>query len=152
MSNSSQEKGFGLIQLLIVVTACALLCSFVILFTGNYRAETRDLRRLSDIDQIRNGLELYYNQASGYPDISGWTTGRTITCQGTKLFTIPKDPNSGFIYNYKTAGKSMKGCGDTQTVWSSYAVQFNTETKSVLGPADAYCMRPYHGTTEGVCP
>ena len=144
------QSGFGILQLLVVIAACGLLSSLVILISGGFRERTRDARRISDMNQLRQGLELYYNTANGYPDTSNWLVGHDFICQGNDIMKIPKDPLPQFIYTYRAIGKSGKGCGD-QVVWSAYQMQFETESNTILGPAGVYCLTPMRGFTAGAC-
>lgn len=54
------RKGFTLIELLVVISVIGMLAGVVLVGTTGARAKARDARRMSDIDQIRRALELYY--------------------------------------------------------------------------------------------
>jgi general secretion pathway protein G len=75
-----KTRGFTLIELLVVVAIIGILSSVVLASLSSARAKARDSRRLSDMRQIQNALELYYNNTGHYPvntdnDNSGWDTG-----------------------------------------------------------------------------
>jgi len=152
MINYTRQKGFGLMQLLLVVAATGLLSSLVIFVSNTYQSRIRDAHRIADITQIRQGLELYYSQAAGYPDTRVWTIGKQIVCQDTAIMSVPHDPEPWLYYNYKGIGRqsTAKACGN-QPVWSTYKLEFHTETDSVFGPAGTYCLRPTQGITPGTC-
>lgn len=61
------KKGFTLIELLVVVSIIALLSSVVLASLSAARSKARDAKRISDIRQIRNALELYRNDYGSYP-------------------------------------------------------------------------------------
>ncbi|MFA6257832.1 MAG: type II secretion system protein [Candidatus Paceibacterota bacterium] len=62
------KKGFTLIELLVVVAIIGLLSSVVLASLNSSRAKTRDAKRLSELRQIVNALELYAIDNGGiYP-------------------------------------------------------------------------------------
>lgn len=63
-----KTKGFTLIELLVVIAIISILSSVVFASLNSARAKARDARRLSDLHQIRNALELYASDNNGaYP-------------------------------------------------------------------------------------
>lgn len=62
-----KQKGFTLIELLVVIAIIALLASVVMLSLSNARQKSRDAKRVADIKEIANGMELYFNKNNTYP-------------------------------------------------------------------------------------
>jgi len=109
--------GFTIIELLIVMGILAVLSTFFISgYTGTQR-RARDAERKSDLKQIANSLELYFNDHHRYTAASGITiagcpsTGPTSCAWGSGPFTdgttvyfkiVPSDPSNGFTYVYRT--------------------------------------------------
>lgn len=149
MITKRTQQGFGLMELLVVIAVTGLLSSLVVFTINTYQGRIRDAKRLSDLTQIRQGLELYQSQAGGYPDTRAWITGAQISCFGAKI-AIPHDPAPWMVYAYKSLGKTSNGCGN-QAVWSNYKLEFETETDSVLGPPGTYCLKPTQGILPGKC-
>ncbi len=88
-------KGFTLIELLVVIAIIALLTTITVVALNNSRARARDATRLSDIKQIQNALNLYWQAAGVYPD--SITTGLPIEYNdgsGTSTFitAVPAPP------------------------------------------------------------
>ena len=67
------SRGFTLIEILIVVAIIAILASVVLIGLGPTQRSGRDARRISDLSEISNALELYY-QSNGTFLVagSGW--------------------------------------------------------------------------------
>jgi prepilin-type N-terminal cleavage/methylation domain-containing protein len=145
-----KTKGFTLIELLVVVAIIGLLVSLISIGFGTARLKSRDARRLSDVQQVRSGLELYFAQGQGYPNTALWIPRTLISCNSQPMFTVPIDPSPVFTYTYASSGNSFPGCGGT--VNSAYKLQFVTEGTTDYGPAGTYCVRPAEGVTSGVCP
>lgn len=61
------KKGFTLIEVLVVVAIVGILASLVVVGLGGTQARGRDAKRLSDLQQARNGLELYMAKCGYYP-------------------------------------------------------------------------------------
>jgi prepilin-type N-terminal cleavage/methylation domain-containing protein len=54
-----KTKGFTLIELLVVIAIISLLSSVVLAALNDARAKARDARRLEDLRQINNALQIY---------------------------------------------------------------------------------------------
>lgn len=84
--NKKYNKGFTLIELLVVIAIIGLLSTLAIVALNNARQKSRDARRVSDIKQIQTALELYYNDANGYP--SSIASGGAISYSGTTYMSV----------------------------------------------------------------
>ncbi|MDO8462870.1 MAG: prepilin-type N-terminal cleavage/methylation domain-containing protein [bacterium] len=62
-----QSRGFTLIELLIVIAIIALLATLAIFAVGSARVRARDAKRIADVKQTMNALELYAVNNGGYP-------------------------------------------------------------------------------------
>ncbi len=62
-----RTRGFTLIELLVVIAIIGLLASVVLASLESTRAKARDAKRISDLEQIRNALELYRADHGRYP-------------------------------------------------------------------------------------
>ena len=61
-------SGFTLIELLVVIAIISLLSSIVLASLSQARAKARDSKRVQDLIQLRNALELYALDNNGlYP-------------------------------------------------------------------------------------
>ena len=76
----AKQRGFTLIELLVAIAIIGLLSSIVMAAVNDAREKSRDARRLSDMRQIQNALELYYDEYGQYPlsdfdGCGGWDVG-----------------------------------------------------------------------------
>lgn len=114
------HRGFTLIEVLIVVAIISILASVVLIGLGPTRRLGRDARRISDLRQVQNGLELYFNRCGYYPGtaqasapcgaysaIASWAD-LTAAISGSGFGSIPNDPTGGTNYLY---GASANGVG-----------------------------------------
>lgn len=61
------QSGFTIIELLIVIAVIAILALITINQYQGVQAKARDTKRITDISNIKDKLEEYYNENSGYP-------------------------------------------------------------------------------------
>ncbi len=100
-SNLKPKKGFTLIELLIVIAILGLLASIVLVGLGGARAKARDSRRIADLRQVQNALEIYYATKGEYPNVSSWGDLSTALINANIGITqISNDPLSGHTYAY----------------------------------------------------
>ncbi|MDP3975103.1 MAG: type II secretion system protein [Candidatus Jorgensenbacteria bacterium] len=62
-----RTAGFTLIEMLVVVAIIGLLSSIILVGLGDVRKDARDTRRVADIRQLQNALEIYYSTNQSYP-------------------------------------------------------------------------------------
>lgn len=145
--NSKNNKGFTLLELLVVIAIIGILSSVVMVSLSNTRAKARDARRISDVNQIKTALELYYNNYGQYPNptdsgCGGWdTTGNTT-------FILPLT-NSGYLPSGGIKDPTINNtCGN----YSYYRYSPETgcdKTFYVLGVRDMETSGNPHSTSPG---
>jgi len=82
-NHKQQNHGFTLIELLVVISIIGVLSTIAMTSLNGARAKARDAVRLSDMEQIRNALEIYKSMYGHYPYNSdtvddgcgGWDVG-----------------------------------------------------------------------------
>jgi len=140
--NKHSAKGFTLIEILIVVSIIGVLSSLTLLGLGSFRASGRDVKRVTDLRQITNALELYYAKSGEYP-----ANLDDLVAQGI-IAKLPEDPispktdyeynkcdTSGYVvqatleeYNKKILAESAaSACGmncDNSDVGKEYCIKF----------------------------
>ena len=125
-----KNLGFTLIELLVVVAIIGLLSSIITVALNNSRMKARDARRITDIKQVKSGLDIYYANGSGYPDKAVWdaNVGKQLLCGSTNVMQEPQDPLGTNPYSYSSLGNSTTGCGGT--VWNNYEIEFYIEKQA----------------------
>ena len=142
--------GFTLVELLVVMAIISILATLIV---GGFRSSQirgRDAQRKSDLKQLANALELFYQDYGKYPSASGgniaacsynptlgsgsacnWGSGELNDTKTTYMKVVPKDPASGQNYLYKV--------NSTNTKFQLYAHLENTEDKNCI---NASCTSP----------
>lgn len=127
-----------MIELLVVVAIIGLLASIITTSLTSTRVRSRDTRRVSDLKQIKSGMDLYFATGNGYPDTATWNAniGKLLRCDTTDIMTVPNDPISpAYNYTYTAGGTSAAGCGGT-TVRGAYTLNFYIESKTAYYTMD----------------
>ena len=92
------NRAFTLIELLVVIAIIGLLATAVIASLNSAREKGRDARRVQDISQLRQALEMYYDANGSYPS--------ALSSLGTYMNVIPTDPQTGNAYGYLSDGST----------------------------------------------
>lgn len=118
ITNNSTNKGFTLIEILIVVMIIGILAGIMlrVINIDDVRKKTRDSQRIADLKKIQTSLELYFVDNRIYPTTSGWVTingtdSISTILKGTSgdsyINQVPTDPKTGtldYMYRSDTGG------------------------------------------------
>ncbi len=133
------KKGFTILELMLVVAIIAMLTIFIWVSYSSAREKSRDARRMQDIHEISNALNLYNSSNGQFPAMTETITGEDDFSQeleaNNSMPTVPADPlNTGtYQYTYTDNGTSGK----------FYELGFCLETNSVEGyTAGCYTVSP----------
>jgi len=134
-----KQRGFTLVELLVVVAIIGLLSTLAVISLNGVRERARDTKRLSDIDAISKALELVKTEEGGYID-SGCPAGLVHLCAAeddekltTYLPTLQniKDPLNADAACITAVACNAGDCGYTFKIMptkDTYKVYFNLET------------------------
>ncbi|MBI1857111.1 prepilin-type N-terminal cleavage/methylation domain-containing protein [Candidatus Saccharibacteria bacterium] len=120
------EKGFTIIELLIVIAIIIILAALVLNNFQGAQAKARDTQRVTDINNIHSKLEEYYNENNYYP--STFTASTFPGIDGESL----KDPK-----------------GQTVTINAAVADQTAAQAVANPGTGNNYLYVPYNCTGTG---
>ncbi len=120
---NSGRSGFTLIELLVVIAIITILSTLVLASLNKARLKARDVKRLSDMRQVMNALEFYYDENGQYPTpdgdgCGGWDVGnKDYPFLNGKLPDFMDNPPRDSVgvgncngYRYYRYGAGSNGC------------------------------------------
>jgi prepilin-type N-terminal cleavage/methylation domain-containing protein len=111
---SRSQKGFTLVELLVVISIIGVLATLVLLQLGTARARARDTKRITDVNQIRTAVESYFEDNGGkYPSAATWETD--IAKYLTRVPTDPLDATHHYIYKVSAAGGAFQVAAELES-------------------------------------
>lgn len=69
LKKRNQEKGFTIVELLIVIVVIGILALLVITTYGGIQAKARNSKRQADLQAVATQIEAYYSQNQHYPSL-----------------------------------------------------------------------------------
>ena len=106
-----QKLGFTLIELLIVIAIIGILIAVSTVSYLTASKQSRDTRRKSDLEQIRQALETYRADVGTYPNDTSLLAPNYIT-------TLPTGPKSDAYTYTLTTSTTYTLCASLETITS----------------------------------
>ena len=131
------SRGFTLIELLVVIAIIAILASIVLASLNSARVKSRDARRMADLKQVENALELYNNDNQSYPAVTTYSALSSYLVPNY-ISTLPVDPqgaSSTYAYAYQALASSATNAATCSSApCGSYVlrVQLENDNTTVL--------------------
>lgn len=101
LTGDKKQRGFTLIELMVVISIIGLLASVVLASLDDARAQAKDALRVSDMNTIRQVLEMFYNDHNRYPgELDGVSNSGQMIGVGNEIDAalqpyikkVPRDP------------------------------------------------------------
>lgn len=94
-NQKNHSRGFTILELIVSLAIIGLLLAVAINGLAASKQKSRDVKRVDEIKQIQNALQLYHNDNQSYP-----ATLSSELLVPVYIKTIPKDPATGNNYLY----------------------------------------------------
>lgn len=135
VKNSKHQKGFTIVELLVVIVVIGILAAITIVAYNGIQVRARDAQRSSDISAILKSLEIYkINSSTGaYPTATGQSGGWEYSNDPPGTFMeylgLPKTPtdpvnNATYRYWYYRYAPGTNGCdanmGGYFILWATF--------------------------------
>lgn len=113
------KKGFTLLELLVVISIVAVLLAISASAFISARATSRDVKRKTDLEQLRGAVELFKADKGAYPNSTngGQDSGNVssalaiLVSPTTYISKLPTDPGvNNYYYQYISASSGYVLC------------------------------------------
>jgi len=126
------DVGFTLIELLIVIANFALIANVTMVSLNKAKQDSRDAKRVSNVNQLRSALHLYSTEKLSYPDgdgiaigidgnlvldNNGWSAGAPPVSP-IFMYSVPRDPSM-------IAAQTSSPCTGASTEICDYSYTLN---------------------------
>lgn len=81
MLKKYSQKGFTIVELLIVIVVIGILAALVLNTFSGVQRRARDTERQTDINSVATQLEVYYNDNGKYPTVANITTDTWVQAE-----------------------------------------------------------------------
>jgi type IV pilus assembly protein PilA len=122
------EKGFTLIELMIVIAIIGILAAIAIPQFNSYRSRSYNAGALSDMKNIQTALEAYYVDHQHYPNAVDVVTDATNPIQTNYGYTRTKGVTDGGNIVGDKVGYTVG------PIWNSLATATSRTSYSLQGP------------------
>jgi type II secretion system protein G len=122
------QRGFTLLEMMVVVAIIAILAAILIPNFTRARAQTQTAACMGNIKMIATALELYFTDTGNYPAAATPTNVQTLGLTGY-LNQTPIDPAGSGSYTVKTQTNSGNGGVAGYQIWCPGAHDPATLTK-----------------------
>lgn len=163
MMKKNKQRGFTLVEALVVIAILGLLGVFFLINFNVSGKKSRDQRRISDIQVIMQALELYRDKYGYYPGPGAENPAHKVPNSGevigaggfidqalTEFITIPTDPfysKYPAVYYYAYDPTHVKDDGDYTAVIGAHKFEYledSRETSNPSGPNQDLCNASYN--------
>jgi type II secretion system protein G len=126
MGNTTTQRGFTIVELLIVIVVIGILAAITIVAYNGIQSRARDTARTSGINGVQKALELYRVDNGAYPSVGTDNIGYALSSLATALVPtyiprLPNDPNTSLTNYQYVRGSAASG---------AYGIRISYESKT----------------------
>lgn len=132
------NRGFSLIELLVVISIIGVLTAILMSNFIAARDKAKDAQKIQDLTSFKNALRLYYNDHQTYPPTIGSSatslSGFSAADQAELLKNMPGVAGIGYTYYQRNGGDAFNLCVGLDS--GSGDDDINSQIKCGVGSTD----------------
>jgi len=145
ISLKKRDKGFTIVELLIVIVVIGILALLVITTYSGIQAKARNAKRESDIKALQTQIEAFFSQKGYYPSLTDMNTATWLSANMASL-----DQNALIDPSNPTQSKTLASA----PVAKQYSYQVTDSNGNSCEAQDTNCAKytltaTYEGTVNG---
>jgi len=150
ISLKKSNKGFTIVELLIVIVVIGILALLVITTYSGIQQKARNSKRQTDLQSLQTQLEAFFSQNGYYPNLTDMNSASWLDTNMKSL-----DQNALIDPSNATQSKTLLGSASTTAKQYQYvATDSSGNTCDGASPADQSCAKytltaNYEGTVNG---
>jgi prepilin-type N-terminal cleavage/methylation domain-containing protein len=148
MNKKIAQRGFSLIELLVVISIIALLAGILLTSIKRAQAKAADSQQLANIQQIKLAMQLYFNDHGGYP-VCPNDSDPTLCCIGGNTCKLDTISVNGALTEL-TAYQHGHTEDQPQMALAYYATKLTTPIVYLCGNTDNSSGFPLCGTSDAL--
>ena len=91
LTKKRDQKGFTIVELLIVIVVIGILAALVVTTYSGIQAKARDSKRKTDIAAIQTQIEAYYAEENHYPSYANLNSSTWRAVEANHLKSLKED-------------------------------------------------------------
>ena len=144
MNSLRKQKGFTIVELLIVIVVIGILATLVIVTFTGVQQKARDSQRQTDINAVDAHLEAFYAENGYYPTLADLQDSAFLTASMKGLDPAALvDPKGGTIaaattasaYGYATVGCTTTSASSATNACTSFTLTATLESGGTFSKA-----------------
>ena len=138
MRSFKRQKGFTIVELLIVIVVIGILATLVIVTFTGIQQKARNTKRQTDINAVDSHVEAYFTENGYYPTLAHLNdaTWRSTNMKGLAVDAL-KDPKgsastlasspAASVYSYEVTNDSDASCASDETTCTKFTLTATLE-------------------------
>ena len=143
------KSGFGLLELLAVISVIAILIAIMIPILGSVKNTARTAKSLSNLRQIAAAMQMYSADNKGFYPIGYYRSPTADELDGDPVPYGGNPPYSGVIFWYQQIAQYLNQTVSPENLDSVLVSPFVAESDFTAGLVNAPCNYSVHGV---ICP
>ncbi len=93
-----QKSAFTLIEMLVVIAIIGILTALMITSFSRSQKNAKDTRRMSNVENVRGSLSMYYSMKGTWPTMDNWSTMMNSLVSAQLIDNVSNQEDGSTVY------------------------------------------------------